>query len=106
MKFLFVCLGNICRSPVAEGIMLHLIEEHGLHNKFTVDSAGTAGYHIGEAPERSAPWPCVPTKSDEDRRTMVSNSRPYPSPTVKEAVAARAQFFKGVLHRPVRPSKI
>lgn len=51
-KILFVCLGNICRSPVAEGIMLHLIEEHGLQNKFTVDSAGTAGYHIGEAPDK------------------------------------------------------
>ena len=50
-KILFVCLGNICRSPVAEGIMLHLINEHGLQDKFTVDSAGTAGYHINEAPD-------------------------------------------------------
>jgi protein-tyrosine phosphatase len=50
-KILFVCLGNICRSPVAEGIMLHLIEKHGLHDKITVDSAGTAGYHVGEAPD-------------------------------------------------------
>jgi len=51
-KILFVCLGKICRSPVAEGIMLHLIEEHKLHHKIKVDSAGTAGYHIGEAPDR------------------------------------------------------
>jgi protein-tyrosine phosphatase len=51
-KILFVCLGNICRSPVAEGIMLHLIEQHRLQNKITVDSAGTAGYHIGEAPDK------------------------------------------------------
>ena len=50
-KILFVCLGNICRSPVAEGIMLHLIGQHKLHNKLAVDSAGTAGYHIGEAPD-------------------------------------------------------
>lgn len=50
-KILFVCLGNICRSPVAEGIMLHLINEHKLHDKLQVDSAGTAGYHIGEAPD-------------------------------------------------------
>jgi protein-tyrosine phosphatase len=50
-KILFVCLGNICRSPVAEGIMLHLIEQHKLHDKIQVDSAGTAGYHIGEAPD-------------------------------------------------------
>lgn len=50
-KILFVCLGNICRSPVAEGIMLHLIEKHKLHNKLSVDSAGTAGYHVDEAPD-------------------------------------------------------
>ncbi|MGE0569085.1 MAG: low molecular weight protein-tyrosine-phosphatase [Bacteroidia bacterium] len=48
-KILFVCLGNICRSPLAEGIMLHLNEKHDL--SLTIDSAGTAGYHIGEAPD-------------------------------------------------------
>jgi len=51
-KILFVCLGNICRSPVAEGIMLHLIGQHKLHDKLHVDSAGTAGYHVGEAPDQ------------------------------------------------------
>ncbi|MBL7931514.1 MAG: low molecular weight phosphotyrosine protein phosphatase [Bacteroidia bacterium] len=49
-KVLFVCLGNICRSPLAEGIMLHLKEKHDL--KMEIDSAGTAAYHIGEAPDR------------------------------------------------------
>lgn len=48
-KILFVCLGNICRSPLAEGIMLHLKEKHGL--PLEIDSAGTAHYHIGEAPD-------------------------------------------------------
>lgn len=45
-----VCLGNICRSPLAEGIMRHKIEEKGLDA--TVDSAGTAAYHIGEPADR------------------------------------------------------
>ncbi|VEP11236.1 putative Protein-tyrosine-phosphatase [Hyella patelloides LEGE 07179] len=51
-KLLFVCLGNICRSPSAENIMNHLIEEAGLSDKITCDSAGTSAYHIGSAPDR------------------------------------------------------
>ena len=51
-KLLFVCLGNICRSPSAENIMNQLIEEAGLSAKITCDSAGTSGYHIGAAPDR------------------------------------------------------
>jgi len=47
-KILFVCLGNICRSPAAEGIMKKLVEEKDLHNLIEVDSAGTMGYHTGE----------------------------------------------------------
>ena len=50
-KILFVCLGNICRSPLGEGIMLHFIGEKNLEKHFQVDSAGTAGYHINEAPD-------------------------------------------------------
>lgn len=49
-KILMVCLGNICRSPLAEGIMLKLIKENGLNMK--VDSAGTSDYHINEAPDK------------------------------------------------------
>jgi protein-tyrosine phosphatase len=48
-SILFVCLGNICRSPLAEGIMLKLKEKYSL--PLEIDSAGTAGYHIGEAPD-------------------------------------------------------
>ncbi len=47
-RILFVCLGNICRSPTAEGIMDHLIETRGLSDKIETDSAGTSGYHQGE----------------------------------------------------------
>ena len=50
MKILMVCLGNICRSPLAEGILQKKIEQAGL--SWQVDSAGTNGYHIGEAPHR------------------------------------------------------
>ncbi len=49
MKLLFVCLGNICRSPLAEGIMKHKIAELGLD--WEVDSAGTGGWHAGELPD-------------------------------------------------------
>ena len=46
-SLLFVCLGNICRSPAAEGVFLHLIALHGLEHAFTVDSAGTGDWHVG-----------------------------------------------------------
>ena len=46
-KLLFVCLGNICRSPAAEGVFLHLIEQQGLSEHFVVDSAGTGSWHVG-----------------------------------------------------------
>lgn len=51
-KLLFVCLGNICRSPAAENIMNHLIEQANLRDGIICDSAGTAGYHIGSPPDR------------------------------------------------------
>jgi protein-tyrosine phosphatase len=50
MKILMVCLGNICRSPLAEGIMQHLAKENGLD--WHIDSAGTGNWHIGEGPDR------------------------------------------------------
>ncbi len=51
-KLLFVCLGNICRSPTAENIMNHLTEQANLASYIACDSAGTAGYHIGSPPDR------------------------------------------------------
>ena len=50
-KILFVCLGNICRSPVAEEIMRQNIRSAGLEGQITVDSAGTYGGHVGESPD-------------------------------------------------------
>jgi protein-tyrosine phosphatase len=51
-RILMVCLGNICRSPMAEGILKKLIQKHNLD--WEVDSAGTAAYHVGEAPDARA----------------------------------------------------
>jgi protein-tyrosine phosphatase len=50
-RVLFVCLGNICRSPLAEGVFAHLAKERGVIDRFYVDSAGTGGWHSGEAPD-------------------------------------------------------
>src|SRR3954463_8344854 len=50
-KVLFVCLGNICRSPAAEGIFRDMVKKEGLQGKIHVDSAGTGGWHEGEAPD-------------------------------------------------------
>ena len=47
---LFACLGNICRSPAAEGAFKDLVEKRGLQSRFKIDSCGTASYHIGELP--------------------------------------------------------
>lgn len=52
IKVLFVCLGNICRSPMAEGVFRHLAEKKGLASQITCASAGTAAYHIGELPDQ------------------------------------------------------
>lgn len=46
-RVLFVCLGNICRSPAAEGVFQHLVDEAGLRENFVIDSAGTGAWHVG-----------------------------------------------------------
>lgn len=51
-RILMVCMGNICRSPTAEGVLKHYLKINGLHDKVEVDSAGTHGYHVGEAPDQ------------------------------------------------------
>lgn len=52
MRLLFVCMGNICRSPAAEGVMKHQLEAAGLAHQVEVDSAGTINLHAGNAPDR------------------------------------------------------
>ena len=51
VRVLFVCLGNICRSPAADGIMHAIVEEHCDEARWEIDSAGTGGYHIGDLPD-------------------------------------------------------
>ena len=48
---LFICLGNICRSPAAEGIMKSLVEKAGLSEEFEIDSAGIGSWHVGQLPD-------------------------------------------------------
>lgn len=52
ISVLFVCLGNICRSPAAEGIMKAVVESHNAESRWEIDSAGTGDYHIGDLPDR------------------------------------------------------
>ena len=52
VSVLFVCMGNICRSPTAEGVFRHVVNKADLGDSFTIDSAGTHAYHVGEPPDR------------------------------------------------------
>ena len=54
IKVLFVCLGNICRSPTAEGVFMQHVKEAGLEGRIVADSAGTGDYHVGEPPDERA----------------------------------------------------
>jgi protein-tyrosine phosphatase len=54
VNVLFVCLGNICRSPTAEGVFTKLVQDEGLGNRIRIDSAGTHAYHVGNPPDARA----------------------------------------------------
>ncbi len=51
VKVMFFCLGNICRSPLAEGVFRHLVDQRGFREVFTIASSGTSSYHVGESPD-------------------------------------------------------
>ena len=51
LKLLFICLGNICRSPAAHAVMQHMVDAEGLHDHFMIDSAGIGAWHIGQLPD-------------------------------------------------------
>ncbi|KAJ1959307.1 Low molecular weight phosphotyrosine protein phosphatase [Dipsacomyces acuminosporus] len=58
IKVLFVCLGNICRSPMAEAVFQHMVSKRKLGDRFLVDSAGTSNYHVGDKPDARSAATC------------------------------------------------
>jgi len=52
ISLLFICLGNICRSPAAEGIMKKIVDERGMGDRFRIDSAGIGSWHVGQLPDQ------------------------------------------------------
>ncbi|MEJ5255856.1 MAG: low molecular weight protein-tyrosine-phosphatase [Acidimicrobiales bacterium] len=68
VRILFVCLGNICRSPTAEAVMRHHVDRTGLTGRIEVDSAGTGGWHVGEPPDQRA-------QAEARRRGIAMTSR-------------------------------
>src|SRR3978361_540704 len=67
MNILMVCYGNICRSPLAEGIMQHLVEQNNLD--WEIDSAGTGNWHVGEGPDRRS------TRVAQEPRAPISHQK-------------------------------
>ncbi|MDG2335051.1 MAG: low molecular weight phosphotyrosine protein phosphatase [Myxococcota bacterium] len=72
IRICFVCLGNICRSPTAEGIMRSLVEESGLEEYIEIDSAGTSAEHLGEEPD-----PRTHEAAEENGISLVGTARQF-----------------------------
>ena len=77
-SLLFVCMGNICRSPLAEGVFLHLAHQRRIADRFTVDSCGTGAWHAGEDPDR--------------RSIAVANKHGIRLPSVARQIRVPADF--------------
>ena len=74
-KILFVCMGNICRSPSAEGVFRDMVKEHNLSQFFYIDSCGTHGYHTGQSPDSRSQHAAMRRGIDisqQTARTMIS----------------------------------
>lgn len=103
VRVLFVCMGNICRSPMAEALFRHHVRQRGLEHHFLVDSAGTGSWHVGEPPHRGTQrvldrhqvdwtglearqvsaaelqgWDMVIVMDDDNYRSLMSLSPKYP----------------------------
>lgn len=114
LKVLFVCLGNICRSPAAEGIMRAIVADRGAENDWIIDSAGTGRYHIGELPDRrmrvharqrglELTHRCRQVEDEDfsnfdlivgmDASNMANLQRMAPNPEAEEKLVPMAAFF-------------
>ncbi|MFC4078362.1 low molecular weight protein-tyrosine-phosphatase [Salinithrix halophila] len=78
VSVLFVCLGNICRSPMAEAVLRHQLKEEGLNDQVTVDSAGTGDWHVGQPPHRGT----------------------------RELLTEKGISYEGILARQIRPKDL
>jgi len=81
VKVLFICMGNICRSPTAHGVLERLVQQHGVDDRIEIDSAGTHAYHVGEPPDRRAQQTALSRGFDlskqRARRVQVSDFETY-----------------------------
>ena len=86
ISVLFVCMGNICRSPTAEAIFRARVEEAGLSDRFVIDSAGTHAYHIGKSPDQRA-------RAVAERRGVSMDGQKARRVRVEDFWKRRAMFF-------------
>jgi len=80
MRVLFVCMGNLCRSPMAEGVFRHHVRQAGLEGLIAIDSAGTHDYHVGEPPDL--------------RAQRAAGRRGYDLATLRGRQVSRADFLE------------
>lgn len=106
MRILMVCLGNICRSPLAEGILQHKVKQAGL--SWTIDSAGTNGYHNGEAPhplsQKVARQHGIDISHQRSRRIRPEDLSHYDKIYVMAEEVIHD--MKRVLRQPIDPDKV
>jgi protein-tyrosine phosphatase len=81
VRVMFVCTGNICRSPMAEAVFRHIVKEAGLEDRFEIASSGTGSWHVGERPHRGTQNVLkhhnVELKADKRAQRLTSNDMDY-----------------------------
>ena len=98
-KILFVCLGNICRSSSAEGVMKHLVEEAGRADEFLIDSAGILSYHQGELPDsRMMPMQIISALQTKTRDRLAINKVAVFGRTLKKLEIPNKKSRQGTLY--------